>query len=660
MSRRPLPRRDVWLDALVHRSGAAWIVEVEPQPDEIDVGNTLRDVRAAVAQLSATDTMEDLFETAVHLVRDITGFDRVMLYRFDREWNGEVVAEARRVDLESVPRTALPGERHPAAGARPLHRQLAALHPRRGRGQRAAGPRGRPAAPGSPLDLSLAALRSVSPIHCEYLRNMGVTASMSVSLVIDGTLAGLIACHHYSGPYVPSAPVRATCEFLAQTLSLMLGGRERDHRLQQSREIQAALDTVRLGALASGSDLAALLARSAGDLMGMVGASGMAWTLGGQTHTAGEVPDDEALARLRRWGRAQSASEGLVASDGVALTASDLEDLAGRASGLLVLELAEQEDVLFLRPEAVRTVDWGGNPHLKNLSVGPDGVSRLSPRGSFALWQETVQLRSAEWSDVELDAAARLRTYLVQLLYERNRALAGVAETLQRSLLPETMPDITGYDLVADYRPASVGVGGDWYDALHLPSGKVMLVVGDVAGHGLVAAGAMAQIRNALRAYAVDEPDIAALLNRLDRLVTVLTPDAMATVVVALLEPRTGEVQVVSAGHPPPVLASVHRGAGLVEVEPGPPLGAGHLQAGDAREVARVTLASGDALVLVSDGMFERRDEAVDQSLLGLAAHVPIAIEGAADLTAVLQRLLEEARPAISEDDATLLLLRRL
>jgi chemotaxis family two-component system sensor kinase Cph1 len=562
---------EVWLDALVHRSGDAWILEVEPQHDEVDVGNTLRDVRSAVAQLTATETLEELFETAVRLVREISRFDRVMFYRFDRDWNGEVVAEAQRGDLESFR-----GLHYPASDIPPQARALYTVNWLRFiRDVDAVNvPLVPQEDPGTqqPLDLSLAALRSVSPIHCEYLRNMGVSASMSVSLVIDGTLAGLIACHHYSGPYVPSAPVRATCEFLAQTLSLMLGGRERDERLQRTREIQTALDSVRLGALEAGTDLGALLARSAPELMGMVGASGMAWTLDGRTLTHGEVPPDADLQRLRSWGRSRSGTEGLVESDGVALTAPALEDLAPSASGLLMLLLAEQEDVLFLRREAVRTVDWGGNPHLKNLEVGPDGVSRLSPRGSFALWRDTVRLRSVEWTDAELEAAARLRTYLVQVLYERNRALAGVAETLQRSLLPESLPPVPGSARAADYRPASVAVGGDWYDALGLPTGEVLLVVGDVAGHGIEAAGAMAQMRNALRAYAMEESDPVALLTRLDRLVAALTPDSMATVLVALLDPPSGGVRLVSAGHPPPVLAGADGSASLVRVEPGPPL----------------------------------------------------------------------------------------
>jgi serine phosphatase RsbU (regulator of sigma subunit) len=511
---------------------------------------------------------------------------------------------------------------------------------------------------GAPLDLSLAALRSVSPIHCEYLRNMGVTASMSISLLIDGGLAGLIACHHYSGPYVPSASVRATCEFLAQTMSLLLGARERDERLALSAQAQTTLASVVRDTREERDDLSEALAPHATALMRVVGATGMAWTLDGRTRSAGLVPDTDSVLRLREWAAEQQPSDGVVHSDRVPLDAPGLEDLREVACGVLAVQVAEGQDVVFLRPETVHTVDWGGNPHLKVLSTGDDGESRLSPRGSFALWRETVRFRSRPWEQAQLEAAHGLRTHLVELLFERNRALAGVAETLQRSLLPEQLPSAPGWALAADYRPASVGVGGDWYDALPVPGDRLLLVLGDVAGHGLVAAGAMAQVRNALRAYAVEDPEPAAVLDRLDHLVSVLAPDTMATAVAVLLDPASGELRVASAGHIAPLLVRDGEAA-LMELENGPPLGAGLLAAAGSREPSRAVVPPGGAVLLVSDGMFERRDEPVDVSLDRLAAHLVEAERAEPDPRAALQRLVDVSRPEGSEDDATLLLARR-
>ncbi len=644
-------------DALLHRSAAVWVVELEPVAEGDQDGGTFRGVRDAVADLSRTASTTELMQVAVEHVRRLTGFDRVMLYRFDPEWNGEVVAEDKVVELESFLGLHYPhGDIPPQARAlyrvnwlrfiRDVDAVSAPLHP-------VLDP-----ATGEALDLSLAALRSVSPIHCEYLRNMGVTASMSISLLIDGELAGLIACHHYSGPFVPSAPVRATCEFLAQSMSLLLGARERDERLALSAGTQSTLSSVVRATKDARDDLSAALDPHAAALLRTVGATGMAWTLDGRTRIAGEVPDEQSVLRLRSWVASQEPTDGLVLSDRVPLEAPGLEDLAVQASGVLAVQVADGQDVLFLRPETVRTVDWGGNPNLKVLTTGDGGETRLSPRGSFALWRETVRLRSRPWEEAQVEAARGLRAHLVELLFERNRALAGVAETLQRSLLPEQLPTVPGWSLAADYRPASIGVGGDWYDVIPVTAGRLLLVVGDVAGHGLVAAGAMAQVRNALRAYAVEDPEPARVLERLDHLVAVLAPDTMATAVTVLLDPATGEVRVASAGHIAPLVVRSD-GVRLMEQETGPPLGAGLLGPSGGRETSRSVVRHGESLLLVSDGMFERRDEEVDISLERLGGHLAEIAAKDQDQRSVLQHLLEVARPSGSEDDATLLVARR-
>lgn len=650
--------RDDELDAVVHRSGSRWIVELEPQLTESPLVATLHEVRTLTAELGATRSIEELLEAGVQHVRALTGFDRVMVYRFDRDWNGEVVAEAKRDDLE-----AFRGLHYPAGDIPPQARALYAVNWLRF--IRDVDAVNSPLVPmvdpelGEPLDLSLSVLRSVSPIHCQYLRNMGVRASMSVSLIIDGELAGLIACHQYAGPYVPSPLVRATCEFLAQTLSMMLAERERDERMARSAQIQRALATVTTGTRDTSEQLSAALERHAEALLAMVGAGGMSWVLDGATHAYGDVPDEPVLERLRAWGRSRSTDDGLVATDHLGEEEPTLAAYSDTAAGLLMIQVADGQDVMFLRPEVVHTVDWGGNPHLKELRTDADGVARLSPRGSFALWRETVQQRSAPWEEGELEAAATLRTHLVHLLYERNRAMATVAEALQRSLLPERLPAVPGWELAADYRPASAGVGGDWYDALLLPDGDVLLVLGDIAGHGLAAAGAMAQMRNALRAYAVEDSDPAVVLTRLDRLVALLTPDEMVTAAVARLDPASGSVTVASAGHPAPVVTRAGAGYELLPVDPGPPLGTGLLLQDPQRTSVMAQLAPGDALLMASDGMFERRDQALDASLQAFAGHVGVVVRTEADPASALHALLDHARPSGSDDDATLLLVVR-
>jgi serine phosphatase RsbU (regulator of sigma subunit) len=513
---------------------------------------------------------------------------------------------------------------------------------------------------GQPLDLSGSALRSVSPIHCEYLRNMGVTASMSVSLIIGGKLAGLIACHHYSGPFVPPASVRATSEFLAHTLSLLLAGREQDERAARGKVIQEALVSFAQAASSRGADLEGLLASAAPELMRMVGATGMAWSLERLTASAGDAPSAVGVAGIRAWAADKPSADLLVHTDQLSLEAPELADLADLASGVLVLRLADEQDVMFFRPEVVHTVNWGGNPHLKELRVDSDGVPRLSPRGSFKLWRETVRGRSEEWGATELEAGQQLGAQLMSVLYNRHRTVALVAETLQQSLLPDTLPQADGWSLAARSRPASIGVGGDWYDAIPLRDGKRLLVIGDVAGHGLEAASSMAMLRNCLRAYAVEDADPVRLLHRVDQATASLAPEVIATVVVAVLDPTTGEVEIASAGHPSPIVRSGGT-SHLLEIDAVPPLGVVGLQPNlPGISSTRITLGPGDAQLMVSDGMYERREEAVDLSLRSLAELTDEVLERATDTESAIAELLERAPGTSIDDDVTLLLLRGL
>lgn len=654
------PAMGLPLDCLIHRSGDVWIIELEPVLGDVALANTYHGIRTAVTDLNRATSNRELYDLVVRYVRRITGFDRVMLYRFDRDWNGEVHAEAKADRLESFRGLHYPAGDIPAQ-ARALYtvnwlrfiRDVRAVN----------SPLVPPLQPtnGEPLDLSFAALRSVSPIHCEYLGNMGVTASMSVSIVIGGQLAGLIACHHYSGPYVPAPAVRATCEFLAQTLSLLVGAREQDEKMAEASTINSALTrVVRATSGSSGTALADILREQAQDLLAIAGAGGVAWTLDGNTHTTGAVPSPADVQLLRDWARARAGEpDGIHTEEEVGQAHPPFLPLRDVASGLLLLQISPDQDVIFFRPEVAHTIDWGGNPHLKELAVGPDGVPRLSPRGSFALWQETVVGRSLPFLPVEITGASALRDHLVLQMYHQARELMDVAETLQRSLLPEWLPDISGWGLGADYRPASAGVGGDWYDALELGDGTTLLVLGDVAGHGLKAAGTMGQLRNALRGYAVEDPTPARILARLDRLMTALLEDSMATVVIARLDPVDARVTVAIAGHPVPILRHADGTAEFLRIEPQPPLGAYlNIADGDAGQDS-LTMNPGDSLLLYSDGVFERRDEGIDISLARWRQFAAKGLHPTAPAAELVRRLLDVARPPQSQDDATLLLLTR-
>lgn len=228
-----------------------------------------------------------------------------------------------------------------------------------------------------------------------------------------------------------------------------------------------------------------------------------------------------------------------------------------------------------------------------------------------------------------------------------------VAETLQRSLLPEQLPQIEGVDLAARYLPAGAGpaVGGDWYDALELDDGRIAVVVGDVVGHGLRAAAAMGQLRNAFRAYAVLEDGTAETVARIDRLLRRGGEHAMATMLYLLLDRDTGEIRFTSAGHPPP-LALTPDGARFLEGGRSVPVGAG--DTGLFAE-AHETLPPGTTLLLYTDGLVERRDAPLSERLAELSK---VAAAAGPDLTALCDEVVAALVGDAPADDVALLAVR--
>ncbi len=641
---------DEVVDAVLHRTDGLLVVEAERGAGPLPTIHSYQLTRTALGRIQRADGLEALYQVAVEEVRRLTGFDRVMIYRFDEDWNGQVVAEDRADGLNSFLGLRYPASDIPAQ-ARALYRSqwlrlivdvgyrpvplVPPLNPLTGR----------------PLDLSHASLRSVSPVHVEYLHNMGVSASMSISLLDRGELWGLIACHHYAGPHQPPYEIRVAAEFLGQTLSARMvdtSAQESTHRLVEARSTIATLHT----AVLDESRPAALsLTQGSPSVLDLVRAGGAVVSVEGMDTSVGDVPPREAVLELVR--HAVAGGHEVLALAQVPEEVPGLAEVSESACGALVLTLPDEQFVVWCRPELVQTVSWAGDPRNAEVAYGEDDTVRIGPRKSFELWQETVRGRSETWSATDVELAGSLRRALLEALYARSRRVASTAMLLQRSLLPEQLPAVAGWTLAAEYQPLLGGaVGGDWYDVLALSSGEVVCVLGDVAGHGVAAAGTMGQLRNGLRAYLVEEDRPGRLLHRLDQLVDRLVPGVFATATVLVLDPTTGVVKVASAGHPPVCLVPAVRGARLVPVVPSPPLGLGGRS---TPEETTLTLAPGDQLVAYSDGMVERRGESVS---VGLSRLVRVA-SGVSEPLDLCARLIADCRDPAGEDDATVLVLRR-
>ncbi len=639
----------VLVDLVLHHSGQRIIVEIEPEDFVTQRRVTYRSARAAMSRLTETQTIAELCDRLAIEVRELTGFDRVMVYRFDEEWNGEVVAEQKRDDLNSFLGLHYPASDIPAQARRLYTANWTRLIADIGYTPVPLEPVLDPGT-GAPLDLSFSALRSVSPIHLEYLGNMGVTASMSVSMVRDGELWGLVACHHYSGSHHVPHDVRSMAEFLGQTASQLIDERERSDSRVEELYLQAVLAGITARLAADGRPpLEALLDDPA--LLELVRADGVAlWDDSGMRTVGDITADEDVLHRVA--GIARSEDEGLVqASSRLARLDPELAEVEGAPAGALLVTMAGG-GLLFTRNELVEVVTWGGDPRNKELELAEGPDVRLSPRKSFEKWRGAVRGRSASWSSWHLETADRLRQLLEAKIVRRSREQIAIAESLQRTIVLDEAPEVEGLSVVARYRPAEgQQLGGDWWDEIVLRDGRTAFVVGDVAGHGFTAATAMAQVRTALRAYLEDSLSPELALDKLDRLMGSLVPGRTATAMVAIFDSRDMTLELASAGHLAPI--RVRDGAAeQLAVEPRPLLGIG--VAGGTS--TRLQLASGDIVLMFTDGLVERRQVPIDASLEILRQ----ASQGG-PRDALLPRwadALVEAVPGTLDDDTTLVVLR--
>ncbi len=424
------------LDASVHTVDGVVVLEFEVTGHDDNEGRDFYAlIRRSVGQLQRATTLAALGDIACAEIRALTGLDRVMVYRFHEDGHGEVVSERRREDLPPWLGLHYPAQDIPEP-AREIFRQtwirplrdvdggLAELvpltHPDSGR----------------PLTMTHCALRGPSVMYTEYLRNMGVAATLTLSIRRDDKLWGLIAGHHYSGPFVMPYDLRAACELLAQIVSMQhAAAEEREHAAYRQRIDSVQQQLVTQAATEGG--LAALL-DGPPTLLDGLDTGGTALYYRDRWWCAGNTPSEPDLDALRDWLAARPEmllrDRPLFATDQLSIPYPPGLAFAGVASGVLAIALSRSAKnlVLWFRPETTRDVHWGGNPDDKPSVVGPHGA-RLAPRASFELFVQSVRGRSKPWLAVELEAALRFRMLMMELIVARADQLAGLNADLAHS-----------------------------------------------------------------------------------------------------------------------------------------------------------------------------------------------------------------------------------
>lgn len=407
-------------DAQLILSGTRIIIEVEHNPSpEGDVFQELFiPIRDSLWKLDAETDINRYAQLATEQVRLLTGFDRVMMYRFDSNWDGEVIAESKIPDSDSYL-----GNRFPASDIPPQARELYTRNLVRiisdvdaeqvplqsGSAQGAA-----------PLDLSYSWLRSMSPVHIEYLRNMGVKASLSISLLQNNQLWGLIACHHFS-PKCVGLRSRELDELIGRVVSLKLSNMDTLARDELTHRIGDLL-TEMTQRIRSTSNLDEVILGLKDEMLGLVRAVGAVVTIDGVRHRLGSPPPDNVVDGLVSVLRDRPTAPVFHTEDLSDLIDAELRNdpvMIENASGFMVapLDHCMRDFVMWFRPGVLRTLRWAGNPQ-KTVVQDESGI-RISPRKSFRTWIQTYHDKSLPWSRVEVDAANALSMALIEVLAQK-------------------------------------------------------------------------------------------------------------------------------------------------------------------------------------------------------------------------------------------------
>ena len=414
-------------DVVLHRpASGGLIVEIERRGSAVVSAGAIEE---RLRRIIACGDLAALCDEAARVFRELSGYDRVMIYRFDAEGNGAVVAEARRDDLEP-----LLGNHYPASDIPNIARRLYLRNRVRVLADVMFAPVPivpRPAPEGGvEPDVSLATLRSPSPIHVQYLKNMGVRATLVVSLVVDGLLWGLISCHHDTAR-VADFGARVVYELLAEAIATRIAALE-SFVQSQLEFVVRRIELRMIAAIGRGDDWRSAVFDGAHSLLDPLRATGVALLCEGECRTEGVVPSQTVLNEIAAW-MDEQAIHGLprnrvFASSALSIDAPRFLPFVDVASGLVATPISATrgEYLLWFRPEVVRTISWGGDPS-KPVEVGAD-LQTIAPRQSFAQWCQRVSGTALAWSAAELAAGRMIGETVSDLVLQFRAARMLIAE----------------------------------------------------------------------------------------------------------------------------------------------------------------------------------------------------------------------------------------
>ena len=417
------------LNAVLHLNDGFWVLELEPKvKDESEL--SLADFSYHLQKIQATSSIEDLYKLGANTIKQLLGFDRVMLYKFAEDHSGIVIAEAAENHLEPYL-----GLHYPATDI-PVQARLLYLHSDI---RCIANISVQPAEvlpqinplTKAPLNQANSVLRSVSPIHVQYLQNMGVNASLSISVVVEGKLWGLFACHHYSEKIV-SFPNRNVASLYAKNFASTL----QDRLAAQNQQYLAKMQRVQLDMFERFNyedNFITSLHEQRPTIKELIDCSGCAIISEGDFVALGTTPTREDCLKLVSWIQHEQTAHDVFATYQLPNLYKPAEAFAGVASGVLAIAISKVQGdyILWFRPEKIESVTWAGRQE-KEIGLGKDGQVELTPRKSFEAWTESVRYQAEKWLDSEIKVVREMRGVLVDVVMRIAGELKLRADILSR------------------------------------------------------------------------------------------------------------------------------------------------------------------------------------------------------------------------------------
>jgi two-component system, chemotaxis family, sensor kinase Cph1 len=420
-------------DAVFHRNSEGFLIlELEPTTSQENITflSFYHLAKASINRLEENKSLKHFSQIIVQEVRKLTEFDRVMLYKFDDDGHGSVIAEEKIASLEPYLGLRYPESDIPQPARKLFLKNSIRIIPDTNfQSSAELFPKVNPFS-SKPIDLTNSILRSPAPCHLEYLHNMGVGASLSISLIKDNKLWGLIACHHQSPKYI-SYELRKACEFLGRIIFSEISTKEEteDYDYQINlKQIQSQL----VEYMSQEENFINGLVTNQPNLLNLTNAKGAAIYFGGKYTLIGNTPKEEELNFLVEWLKNNGEDE-VFSTNSLPNIYPDAISFKNIASGLLAIPLSKQNYVLWFRPEVIQAVNWGGNPNEAFSVNESEGNLHLYPRKSFDLWKEIVQLTSLPWQNVEIKSALELRKLIINIILRQADELAKLAKDLERS-----------------------------------------------------------------------------------------------------------------------------------------------------------------------------------------------------------------------------------